>query len=58
VIGLQVDDAAADCNGNRLGAIAGAQLLHNMLDVNLDRAFGDEEAVSDVAIAIALGNML
>ena len=55
---LQVDDATADGDRDRLGTIAGAQLLHNMLDVNLDRAFGDEETVGDVAVAIALRNML
>src|SRR5262249_18702433 len=43
---------------HRLRAITGAQLLHNMLDVHLDGLFGDEESFGDVAIAIAVGDML
>src|SRR5215831_5148067 len=49
----QLDDSAAqgDCDGLR--AIGRPQLLHDVLDVDLDRFLGDEEALRDVAVAVA-----
>src|SRR5947209_2438422 len=55
---LQLDNAAAHGNRDRLGAVAGAQLLHDVLDVNLDRVFGDEEELGDVAVPIPSGDVL
>src|ERR1700733_15882158 len=50
---LELDDPSPDSNGNRLRAGAGAQFLHDVLDVNLDRLFGDVKARRDVAIPVA-----
>src|SRR5258708_18809590 len=54
---LEMDNAAADCDGDGLSAVAGAQLFHNVLDVDFDGFFGDEELAADVAVAIAFGDL-
>ena len=48
----QLDDAAAQRDGDRLRAVAGPELLHDVLDVNLDGLFRDEEAFRDVAVTV------
>src|SRR5580698_4295350 len=55
---LKVDDAAADGNGDGLGAVVGPQLGHDVLDVNLDGPFRDEELLGDVPVTIAFGDLL
>ena len=40
------------------GAIAGSQLLHDVLHVDLDRLFEDEQPLGDVAIPVAAGHVL
>ena len=45
-----------DCHG--LGAIPRSKLFHDVLDVNLDRFFGDEEPLCDIAIPISTGNVV
>src|SRR5215212_11793753 len=49
---LQLDDAAAEGDGDRLRAVAGAELLHDVLDVNLHGLLGDEELFGDVAVTV------
>ena len=39
---LELDDPAADADRHSLRAIAGPQLFHNVLDVDLHRLFRDE----------------
>src|SRR5262249_18262823 len=48
----QMNNATADTDSNSLGAIAGAQFIHNVLDVDLYRLLSDEEFFGDVAIAV------
>ena len=54
---LEVNNAAADGDGDGLGAVAGAQLFHDVLDVNFDGLFGDEKFFTDVAVTIPLGDL-
>ena len=53
---LKMNYAAADADSDGLGAIGGAQFFHDVLDVDLDRLFGDEESLRDVTIAIAVSH--
>jgi hypothetical protein len=53
---LDMDDAAADADCDRLRPILGAQLVHDVPGVRLDRILGDQQPDADVAIAIALGD--
>src|SRR5262245_16628746 len=55
---LQVNDAAADADGYGLCAIGGAQLVQDVLDVDLDGFLRDEQALGDLAVAMALGDVL
>src|SRR5262245_33429257 len=50
---LQLDDAATDGDCERLGAIARAKLFHNVLDMDLDGLFGNEEALRNIPIPIS-----
>src|SRR5688572_29059310 len=49
---LQLDDAAPHADGDGVGAVAGPQFLHDVLDVDLDRLFRDEELLGDVAVPV------
>ena len=42
-----------DGNGDGFGAIFGAELLHDVLDVPFDGFFRDEELIGDVDVAVA-----
>ena len=53
-----VDEAATDSDHHRVGSIVGVELAHNALHARLDRVFGDEERIGDIAIAAALGDQL
>src|SRR5688572_15163474 len=53
---LQVNDAAADADRHGLGAILGAELVHDVPDMDLDGLFGDFEALTDVTVAVTLGH--
>jgi len=55
---LQLNDSSTDGNCNRLGAITGAQLFHDVFDVNLDRFLSYEEPVGDVTIAVPFRDVL
>lgn len=48
-----MNDATADTYGYGLSAVVGAQLFHDVLDVDFDGFFGDEELGGNVAVAIA-----
>ena len=48
-----MNDSAADTDGHGLSPVAGAEFLHDVLDVNFDCFFGDEELVADIAISVA-----
>ena len=52
----QSDDAAAYGDGDRLRAVTGPQLIFNMLDVDFDRLFGNEQMFGNVLIAVAAGD--
>src|SRR5258705_3288828 len=54
---LELDNTPADANGYRLGAVTGAELFHDVLDVYFHRLFGDEKLVGDIAIAVAAGDL-
>src|ERR1700685_1468505 len=54
---LELDDPAAHSDSNRLGAIAGPRLFHNMLVVALYRLFRDEKFVGDIPVAVAPGDI-
>src|ERR1700722_7088635 len=54
---LELDNAAANRDRNRLRTVACAQFFHDVLDVNLYGLFGDEKPVRDVAIPVASGDM-
>ncbi len=49
---FQLNDSATQADRNRLGAITSAQLLHDVLDVNLDRLLRDEEFLRNVPIPV------
>src|SRR5271166_6342477 len=55
---LQVNNAAPYGYGDGLRTITGSQLVHNVLDVHLDRFLGDEEFFGNVAVAIAASDLL
>src|SRR5580698_7241124 len=55
---LEMDNAAADGNRNGLGAVAGSQLGHDVLDVYLDGPFRNEEFIGDVPVTVAFGDLL
>ena len=55
---LEVDDSAPHGYRDGLRTVTGSQLVHNVLDVNLDRFFGDEESFGNVAVAIAASDLL
>src|SRR6185369_3620413 len=55
---LELNYAAAQADGDGLGAIGGAQFFHDVLDVNLDGFFRDEEALGDFAVTISTGYFL
>ena len=52
-----MDDAAAEAYGDGLCPIGGAQLFHDVLDVDLHGFFGDEESCGNLAVAIAAGDL-
>ena len=54
---LQVDDSPTQADGNRLGPVTGAQFIHDVFDMDLDRFLGDEELLRDVPIAVSPGNL-
>jgi len=53
----KLDDAAADNYRHRLRAITGAQLFHDVFDVNLDGLLRNEEAFGDVPIPVPAGDV-
>src|SRR5271157_2229439 len=55
---LQVNNAAPYGYGDGLRTVTGSQLVHNVLDVHLDRFLGDEEFFGNVAVAIAASDLL
>jgi len=54
---LQLDDSAAGGYGHRLSAIIGAELAHDVLDMNLDRFLRDEKPLGYIPIAAACGGV-
>jgi hypothetical protein len=56
--GLEVDDAAANTDGDGLCTIFRAELVHDVFDVDLHGLFRDRQALANVPIAVALGNPL
>ena len=48
--GNQLNDAPPHRDRNGLRAVAGAELVRDVLHVNLDGLFGDRELLRDVAI--------
>src|SRR6185295_16440960 len=57
-VGLDLDEAAAHRDGDRFGAVAGAELLQDVFHVDLDRLLRDEEMVRDLPIAASGGELL
>jgi len=54
--GSQLDDAPPNRDGDRLGTVARAELVHDVLHVHLDRLFRNRQLVGDIAIAVAAGD--
>lgn len=52
-LALQFNNAPARGDRNRLRAIVGAQLVHDVLDMHLDRILGDEQLRGDIPIPVA-----
>ena len=53
-----MNNAPADGNRNGLRAVVGPEFLHDVLDMNLDCALGDEEPLRDIAVSVSLSNLL
>jgi len=51
-LSLEVNDAAANADRNRLGSIVGAQFFHDVFDVHFDRLFSNKELFRDVAVSV------
>jgi hypothetical protein len=56
--GLDMDDAAANADGDGLCSILRAEFVHDVLDVDFHGLFRDRKALANVPIAVALGNLL
>src|SRR5580692_2690154 len=54
----ELNDAAADGDRDRLRAVAGAELFHDVFDVNLNGFLGNEEPFRNVAIPVSSGDLL
>src|SRR6202023_1270723 len=54
--GLEVDDAPAECDRNRLSAVADLKLRENISHVHLDRVFGDRKIAGDLFVSLAGGH--
>lgn len=53
---LHLDNPAADGDSQGLRAMCRAKFLHDVLDMNLDRLFRNEETVGNFTVSIALGD--
>jgi hypothetical protein len=53
----QLDDAATQGYGDCLRAVAGSEFLHDVLDVDLDGLFRDEEPLRNVPVAVPAGDV-
>jgi hypothetical protein len=54
---LQLDYAPPHRDRDGLSTVLGSQLVHNVLDVNLDGLLGDKEPFANVAVAISAGDV-
>jgi hypothetical protein len=54
---LQLNKAAPRGYGDGVGAVAGAELLHDVLHVRFHSLFRDEKLVGNVPIAISAGGL-
>lgn len=52
---VEPNDAAAERDGDGLGAVLGAELGHQVLEVDLDSFFAADDGAGDVAVAQAGG---
>ena len=52
-VALQLNDTAADADGDGLGAVGGAQFFHNVFDVDLDGLLGNEQFVRNIPVLIS-----
>src|ERR1700733_10411183 len=55
-VALQLNHAAAHRDRDRLRAVAGTQLIHQVPHVNLDGFLGNKQPLGDVPVAIAAGD--
>ena len=55
---LEVNYSPAYPDGDSFGAVVGAELFHDVLDMSFYRFFGDEEEGRYVAISISSGYLL
>ena len=49
---LELDDSPPDRDRDGFRPVAGSELLHDVLDVDLDRLFGDEQVLGDVPVPV------
>jgi len=55
---LDVDDAAANSDRDRLRSILRAELVHDVFNVDLHRLLRDRKTLSNVTITVAFGHAL
>jgi hypothetical protein len=55
---LQLDNSPTNRYRNSLRPVAGTQLLHNVLDMNFDCLFRDEQSFCDVPVPVSTGDVL
>ena len=54
---LELDNPSAYADRDRFRAITRPQLLHDVLDVNLDSFFRDKQLLRDVSIPVSAGDL-
>src|SRR5579864_2159248 len=55
--GLELNNSPAHSDGDRLRAITGAELFHDVFDMHLHSLLGDKEFVRDIPVTISAGNL-
>lgn len=54
---LELNDSAAETDGNGFCSIAGTQFFHDVFDVNLNRFLGNRKFRGDVAVSVSVGKL-
>src|SRR5215469_893059 len=54
---LELDNAAANADGDRLGSVASAEFFHDVFDMYFDCLFCDTKLISNIAVSIPAGDL-